>query len=192
MPEYKFSGMQCRRKTGRATPEPLFVIDETAGPEAGSHLVLESSWLPGTREFCDGVRQLMGRLAERFDVFLMLFPEEGDVRPARNTWSPTRRSFADGRWFSEVRPRARIVQLARNADLVDLAWFDDEGLFLGVDRKAGHNAASVARLLDRAPDRGTGDWVLREVAFYSYALDLKFHIRDRRPEDLDWIRKQLP
>jgi hypothetical protein len=155
-------------------------------------VVFGAGWPPGSPEFLDGARRLVERAARSVDLMMMVFPDEGDAPLAANSFARTRRSFADGRWFTEATPRAVVARLDANPDLVGLLYYQDEGVLLGTPRTAGFTAGRLARLLDRAPDQGTTTWLLAEIALLSYALADEYHALSADSARLAWFRELLP
>jgi hypothetical protein len=173
-------------------PTQIFKVVETSRSDDRVHLTFEASWPPGSSEFTCGQARLVERLSEHFDLFLMIYPEEGDAPLFKNSHARTLRSFADGRWFSEMVPRAELVDLARNPDLIGLVLYQDEGLLLATPRGAGVRAHALGRLLDHAPDLGTTAYALDHVEFLGYSLCDRYHLVGRDPDQMAWVKKQLP
>lgn len=172
-------------------PTVFTEADEIRKPE-GIELVFGPSAMPSSPEFLEGVLTLLERLSKRFDLWLLFFPEEGDAPLAPNTFGRTHRSFDEGRWFSEVKARAVLADLTRNADLRKLVFFEDDGLLLATTHASGYTVKRVISLLDRAPDQGTTRALLSEVGFLAWSENLEFHLIGPDPAEVAWVKSQLP
>jgi hypothetical protein len=157
----------------------------------GIELVFEPAIMPSSPEFLEGTTAFLERLAGRFDLWLMVFPEEGDAPLAPNSYGRTHRSFDEGRWFSEVKPRAVVAELKRNPELRNLVFFQDEGVLLGTPHAAGFTPRRIVGLFDRAPDLGTTRALLADAAFLAWSVDLSFHLIGGDPREVAWIKDQL-
>jgi len=173
-------------------PVRLFHLVDQSRLPGKIHLTFEASWPPGSQEFSQGLARLVHRVSDRFDLYMMVYPEEGDEPLTKNSYARTIRSFADGRWFTEVQPRAVLAELGRNPALVDLIFFEEEGALFGHATGGGLKAFSLARALDRAPDLGTMNYVLGEFSFVAYAFDERYHFVGSDPDEMSWLQKQVP
>lgn len=158
---------------------------------SGVELVFGPGTMPSSEEFARGLDAFLDRLGTRYDLWLMVFPEEGDAPLTPHSFGKTHRSFDAGRWFSEVQPRAVVAALTRNPELRPLVFFQDDGVILGTPLAAGFTPKRVVALLDRVPDLGTTRAVLEEAAFVGWSVDLEFHLIGGDPREVAWIKLAL-
>jgi hypothetical protein len=171
---------------------PVFTeADEIKKPE-GIELVFGPAAMPASPEFLEGVLTFLERMSKRFDLWLLFFPEQGDAPLAPNTFGRTHRSFDEGRWYSEVKARAVLADLTRNAELKKLVFFEDDGMLLATPHAAGFTVKRVITLLDRAPDQGTTRGLLPDIGFLAWSENLEFHLIGADPADVAWVKQQLP
>ena len=147
--------------------------------------------MPSSDEFVAGLSEFLDRLATRHDLWLMVFPEEGDAPLKPLSFAKTHRSFDAGRWFSEVTPRAVVADLERNPVLRPLVFFQDDGLLIGTPRADGYTAPRVAGLLDRASDQHTTRAVLQDASILGWSVDTEFHLVVPDPREAVWIKAAL-
>lgn len=154
-------------------------------------LVFAPAVMPSSGEFVAGLGAFLDRVSTRHDLWLMVFPEEGDAPLKHHSYAKTHRSFDAGRWFSEVKPRAVVAELDRNPHLRDLVFFQDDGVLIATPRASGFTPQRVAGLLDRAPDQHTTRAVLQEAAFVAWSIDTDFHLVAGDPREAAWIKTAL-
>lgn len=154
-------------------------------------LVFGPAVMPSSAEFTAGLHAFLDRLAQRHDLWLMVFPEEGDAPLKPQSFQKTHRSFDAGRWFSEVEARAVIADLAKNPSLRDLVFFQDDGLLIGTPKQDGFTPPRIARCLDRASDQHTTRTVLVDAAFVAWSVDTEFHLVANDPREAAWIKAAL-
>jgi hypothetical protein len=82
--------------------------------------VFKSTWPPGSPEFTEAVTDLVNRLEPNYLLYFLVYPEEGEPPPAPQSFAKTCRSFGEGRFYSEVKPRALVVDLFANRSLLPL------------------------------------------------------------------------
>lgn len=180
------------RRIGPGPYGPTFLALERVDQGDLVHLRIETTSSPGSSSFATAVETLVERLEEKFSLWVLTFPEEGDAPLAPASHTKVHASFADGRWYTELKARAKVVDLRRNRDLIYTLFLQDEGALIAVPREDSYTAVSMARLLDGAPDQGTMAWILEKAAFVAYALDLEIHLKSRRSLLIPWILKRLP
>lgn len=154
-------------------------------------LVFGPAVMPSSGEFTAGLSAFLDRVSQRHDLWLMVFPEEGDAPLRALSYAKTHRSFDAGRWFSEVKARAVVAELERNPHLRDLVFFQDDGLLIGTPRTSGFTPPRVAGLLDRASDQHTTRAVLEEASFVAWSVDTEFHLVAGDPREAAWIKTAL-
>jgi hypothetical protein len=154
--------------------------------------VFTSSWPPGSPEFTEALTDLVGRLEAGYLLYFLIYPEEGEPPPVPQSFAKTCRSFGQGRFYSETKPRALVVDLAANKSLIPLVFFDEDGVLLGLPRALGYTPHYMAKILDRAPDQNTTVHLLQEISFVAYARESEFHLKCADEEQVRALLAALP
>lgn len=170
----------------------IFTPADEVSRVGGTELVFGPGVMPSSPEFLAGVLTFLERLSKKFDLFLLFFPEEGDAPLAPNTFSRTHRSFGEGRWYGEVKARAVLADLTRNAELRNLVFLQDDGMLVAMPHSAGYTVKRLVALLDKAPDQNTTRELLPDVGFLAWPENLEFHLIGGDPRDVAWVKSQLP